>query len=200
MSSATISKITSFWCSGIGFFEMFSTSWLSFQPKRSFIFAGAWKLAYNRLTPELSMTIVRPFALKWSKSSCKVTSPISNRSQILSRVTLPSGPLYTTLGLAIGSLKPKNGRARLMNPFLYCSISFFPVNNLVQLHGYQTSYKCSRRGNGRDNLPSNEFGFVSISRLDLVVFGAKVAAGCDEVDVVIGVVILFKFNRLQLET
>lgn len=48
---------------------MLSTSLLSFQPNRSFILAGAWKLAYSRLTPELSIIMFKPLLEKWSKSS-----------------------------------------------------------------------------------------------------------------------------------
>ena len=36
------------------------------------------------------------------------------------------------LAAAIGSEKPKNGRARLTNPFLYCSMSVLP--SMIYVH------------------------------------------------------------------
>jgi hypothetical protein len=40
---------------------------------------------------------------------------------------------------------------------------------------------------------------VSISRLNLIVLGSQVTASSDEVDVVVGVVVLLELDRLQLE-
>ena len=51
------------------------------------------------------------------------------------------------LAMAMGSEKPKNGRARLTNPFLYCSISVFP--SMIYLRPHQYLYLYRRRGGER---------------------------------------------------
>ena len=73
------------------------------------------------------------------------------------------------------------------------------INDLVQLENYKSSHKCGSGGNGRDNLAGNELGLVAVGLLNLVVFGAKVAACRDEVDVMVRVIVLLKVNRLKLE-
>lgn len=77
--------------------------------------------------------------LNQSMNSCSVGLPgTSNRSQMVHSVSPYYKPgQYSSdsgergrrtlfLAAAIGSEKPKKGKARLTNPFLYCSRSFLP--------------------------------------------------------------------------
>jgi len=116
----------------------------------------------------------------------------------------------------MGSENPKNGRAKLTNPFLCFSKSFLPSmicvfelrdnwgivchHYLVQFEANETSNQRRCGGNGRDDLAGNLFSFMSISRLDTIVHRPEIGCRCDEIYVMIGVVVLFKLHRVQPET
>lgn len=129
-SSATISKTTSTSSLGMGFFETSSRIWLMSMFFRS-LYLACWKNAYSMQVPELIIPTCRPFWRKCSRNWSRVMSSTSNRDQILSSLTTsPLAPLYSVCGLAMGSLNPKKGSARLTKPFLYCSISSLPSTTL----------------------------------------------------------------------
>ncbi|KAH3688643.1 hypothetical protein WICPIJ_000378 [Wickerhamomyces pijperi] len=93
-------------------------------------------------------------------------SPLmSNLSQILSN----SLSLYLPFGEAIGSEKPKNGKAKFTKPF-FCG------------------------SDGWDNSTSNELGLLTISNFDLVVQSSGVRGRGNELNVMVGVIVLFKLN------
>jgi hypothetical protein len=52
-------------------------------------------------------------------------------------------------------------------------------------------------GNGWDNLASNHLRLIAIGLSDLVVAGAQVRASRNEIDMEVGVIILFKVSRLE---
>lgn len=63
---------------------------------------------------------------KYCKNSARVISPwISNRSHSVHLL-----PQYSRCGAAIGSLKPKKGKARLTKPFLNGSMLFWDRTSL----------------------------------------------------------------------
>ena len=74
------------------------------------------------------------------------------------------------------------------------------VDNLVELKHNQAGNQRSGRGNSGNDLSSDELGLVSISGLDLVVFGSQVTASSDEINVMVRVIILLEVNRNQLES
>ncbi len=73
------------------------------------------------------------------------------------------------------------------------------VDQLVKLQVDEAGDQRRRGGNGRDDLPGDELGAVAVGRGDLVVLGAEVAGRGDEVNVVVGIVVLFKLGGLQLK-
>jgi hypothetical protein len=74
------------------------------------------------------------------------------------------------------------------------------IQHLVEFETHQPGDKSGRRSNSRDDLARNELGLVSIGKLDLVIFRPQIARSRDEIDVVIGIVVFLKLNRLKLET
>lgn len=73
------------------------------------------------------------------------------------------------------------------------------INNLVKLEDNQSSHKGCSCSNCRNNLSCNELGLVSVSKFNLIVLGTQVAGSSDEGNVMIGVIVLLKLNRLELE-
>ena len=61
---------------------------------------------------------------------------------------------------------------------------------LVQLQAHEPHHGGGGGGDGGDDLPGDALALVLVRRLDLVVGGAQVGAGGDEVHVVVAVVIL----------
>lgn len=73
------------------------------------------------------------------------------------------------------------------------------INDLVKLEDDQTCHQSRGGGNGRNDLASNKLGLVSIGLFNLVILGAQVACGGDEVNVMICVIVLLEFNGCELE-
>jgi hypothetical protein len=70
-------------------------------------------------------------------------------------------------------------------------------SNLVQFQTHQAGHEGGGRSNGRDNLPRNLLCGVSISYVDIVVHRPKIRCCSDEVDVIIGIIILLEFDRCK---
>jgi hypothetical protein len=66
------------------------------------------------------------------------------------------------LGLAIGSLKPKNGQREVDEAVLVLLDVRLAVDHLVELEVDQACDQRSRGGNGRNDLAGNELGLVPI--------------------------------------
>jgi hypothetical protein len=71
---------------------------------------------------------------------------------------------------------------------------------LVELKANETSNQRRCSGDSRDDFAGNLLGVVSISRFDAIVHRPKIRGCGDEVNVVVGVVILLKFHRIEAET
>mmetsp|Transcript_20980 Transcript_20980/g.25786 ORF Transcript_20980/g.25786 Transcript_20980/m.25786 type:complete len:289 (-) Transcript_20980:2427-3293(-) len=69
---------------------------------------------------------------------------------------------------------------------------------LVDLVADHASDHGSGGRDGGNDLTSNHLGLVAVALSDLVVAGTEVSAGIDEIDVVVGVVILLEVSRGQL--
>lgn len=69
--------------------------------------------------------------------------------------------------------------------------------HLVEFQANQTSHKRCSRGDGGDNLPSDLFGSVAIGYGNAVIHCAKVRGGSNEVNVMVGVIILLKVYRCE---
>ena len=64
------------------------------------------------------------------------------------------------------------------------------TDHFVHLNTDQSGNNCSGRGDGRDDLAGNEFGFVLVSAGDTIAGCSQVGACCDEVYVKVLVVVL----------
>ena len=73
------------------------------------------------------------------------------------------------------------------------------VDDLVKLEDDETRHQRGGRGDGGDNLSGDELGLVPVRLLDLVVLGAEVTAGSDEIDMVVRIIVLLELDRHQLE-
>ena len=66
---------------------------------------------------------------------------------------------------------------------------------LVDLVADNTSDHGRGRSDGRDNLTGNHLSLVAVTLSDLIVAGSQIRAGCDEIDVEVGVVVLLEVGR-----
>jgi hypothetical protein len=73
------------------------------------------------------------------------------------------------------------------------------VDDFVELEDYKTCDQGCGSSDGGDDLASNELSLVAVGKLDLVILGAQIAGGGDEVDVEVCVVVFLEFDRLELE-
>ena len=71
--------------------------------------------------------------------------------------------------------------------------------HLVQLQAHQADRQCCRSSNGRDDFPSNEFRLMSVRLCNGVIGCAKIRGSGDEVDVMVGIVIFLKIDRVEAE-
>lgn len=117
----------------------------------------------------------------------------------LVQLDLAIRPLKFNLGTSNGLAESKEWQSQVDEAVLVLLDIILAVNDLVELKDNQARNEGRCRGDGGDDLARDKLGLVSVSRLDLVVLRSQVAAGSDEVNVVVGVVILFEFDRLQLE-
>ena len=67
---------------------------------------------------------------------------------------------------------------------------------LVELKADETDSKSSGSSNSRNDLSSNQLGLVLISLCDLVIGSSEVGGSSDEIDMVVGIVILLKVDWL----
>lgn len=107
--------------------------------------------------------------------------------------------LVFNLGTSNGLAESKEWQSQVDEAVLVLLNIILAVNDLVEFQNNQASNEGRCRGDGGDDLARNKLGLVSVSRLNLVVLGPQVTAGSDEVNVVVGVVVLFELDRLQLE-
>jgi len=66
--------------------------------------------------------------------------------------------------------------------------------DLVEFQTNQPRYKGSCGRNGRDDLPRNLLGRVSIGNGYVVIHSTEIGSGGDEVDMMVGIVILLEFD------
>ena len=113
---------------------------------------------------------------------------------------LAVGSQVFVLGASDGLTEAKEWQCKIDEAILVLLNVGLAVQDLVQLKVDQTSHERRCRRDGRDDLASNELGLVAVSLLDLVVLRAEVAGRRDEVDVVVGIIILLKLDRRELES
>jgi hypothetical protein len=71
--------------------------------------------------------------------------------------------------------------------------------HLVELQADKTRSKSSSGSDSWDDFASDELGLVLVSLGDSIVGSTAIGSGRDEVDVVIGVIVLLKVDRGQAE-
>ena len=102
------------------------------------------------------------------------------------------------------------GIAKLQKAFLKTETSFpykimqvfhhFYSNELEHFETNSTDNHSSGGGNGRNDLSGNELDLVSRNFFNAVVSGSQVGNSGDEVNVEVGIIILFEFNSVDLSS
>ncbi|KAI6759397.1 hypothetical protein HG530_010077 [Fusarium avenaceum] len=104
------------------------------------------------------------------------------------------------LGTGDRFAETKEGQCQVDEPVLVLLQVILAVDDLEQFKHHQSGNQCGSSSNSWDDLASDELGLVSISRLDLVVLCSQVTTSGNEIDVMVGVIILLEVNRDQLES
>lgn len=74
------------------------------------------------------------------------------------------------------------------------------VEDLVELKNDQSGDKSGSGCDGGDDLSGDELGLMSICEFDLVVLSSQIACCSDEINVMVGIVVLLEFDRLKFES
>lgn len=111
----------------------------------------------------------------------------------------PLGLVVLLLGGRDGLREAEEGEGEVDEAVLVLLNVVLTVDDLVELEADKADSESGGGGNCRDNLASNELGLVAVRLGDLVVASTEVGRGGDEVDVVVGVVVLLKVARLETE-
>src|SRR5699024_9789327 len=94
----------------------------------------------------------------------------------------------------------KEGQSQIHETVLvWIKRSLKALSKFIELEENETRNQSGGGGNCRDNSASDQLALVTISGSNFVVFGTKIGGCHDEVDVIIGVIVLLKFNWTHLD-
>ena len=153
-----------------------------------FLFESVHHFLQRRITPEVEAVPECPSIL--AVLYAKRPKLVSNKDRSENTTDLLLGRFN-----GIGETKEWKGQ---VDESITIIVDFFLlVDHLVQLQADQPGHQTCGGRNSRDDLASNQLGLVLVGGLNIVVESSEVRRGCDEVDVVVRVVVLLELDGIE---